>query len=117
VRGGPHFVLELPECPSGHALVRALAEGQTVASGVKAEVGAYGRLGNVGDGNIIQERSGMRGGVATAVPPLKGRATARCGGERGAVMEGVSKLKNPSLRIPRILRLVTTSRRMYNFHD
>jgi acetylornithine deacetylase len=47
------------ECPSGHALVRALAEGQTIASGEQSYVGAYGRLGNVGDGNIIQEKLGI----------------------------------------------------------
>ena len=30
-----------------------------MASGAQAQVGAYGRLGNVGDGNIIQERLGI----------------------------------------------------------
>ena len=47
------------QCPPEHALVRALAEGQTLASGKPAHIGAYGRLGNVGDGNIIQERLGI----------------------------------------------------------
>jgi acetylornithine deacetylase/succinyl-diaminopimelate desuccinylase-like protein len=30
-----------------------------MASGAEAYVGAYGRLGNVGDGNIIQQRLGI----------------------------------------------------------
>jgi acetylornithine deacetylase/succinyl-diaminopimelate desuccinylase-like protein len=47
------------QCPADHALVRALAEGQMLASGKSAHVGAHGRLGNVGDGNIIQERLGI----------------------------------------------------------
>ena len=47
------------QCPADHALVRALAEGQMLASGKPAHVGAHGRLGNVGDGNIIQERLGI----------------------------------------------------------
>src|SRR5262249_32344074 len=42
-------------CPADHALVAALAEGQALASGRPAIVGGGGRLGNVGDGNIIQE--------------------------------------------------------------
>jgi acetylornithine deacetylase/succinyl-diaminopimelate desuccinylase-like protein len=46
-------------CPSDHPLVGALAEGQTLASGQPAIVGANGRLGNVGDGNIIQEILGI----------------------------------------------------------
>jgi acetylornithine deacetylase len=46
-------------CPSHHPLVTALAEGQTLASGQPAAVGAHGRLGNVGDGNIIQEVLGI----------------------------------------------------------
>jgi acetylornithine deacetylase len=51
---------QLPmECPSDHALVRALAEGQMIASGKPSHVGAHGRLGNVGDGNIIQEKLGI----------------------------------------------------------
>lgn len=41
------------ECPKDHPLVRALAAGQEAASGKPAEVGGWGRLGNVGDGNII----------------------------------------------------------------
>ncbi|WP_426437090.1 M20 family metallopeptidase [Bradyrhizobium genosp. P] len=40
-------------CRSDHALVTALAEGQTRASGSVASVGGWGRLGNVGDGNIV----------------------------------------------------------------
>jgi len=47
------------ECPADHALVRALAEGQTRASGERAEVGAWGRLGNVGDGNIVASELGI----------------------------------------------------------
>ena len=46
-------------CPADHALVRALAEGQTLAAGQPAHIGAYGRLGNVGDGNIIQQVLGI----------------------------------------------------------
>jgi acetylornithine deacetylase len=46
-------------CSAEHALVKALAEGQTLAAGRSAEVGAYGRLGNVGDGNIIQQVLGI----------------------------------------------------------
>lgn len=40
------------ECPKGNPLVTALAEGQRVASGAAPVVGAHGRLGNVGDGNL-----------------------------------------------------------------
>jgi acetylornithine deacetylase len=40
-------------CPSDHVLVTSLAEGQARASGIAALVGGWGRLGNVGDGNII----------------------------------------------------------------
>jgi acetylornithine deacetylase len=40
-------------CPSDHVLVTSLAEGQARASGIAASVGGWGRLGNVGDGNII----------------------------------------------------------------
>jgi acetylornithine deacetylase len=47
------------QCPADHSLVRALAEGQVLASGKPAYIGAHGRLGNVGDGNIIQERLGI----------------------------------------------------------
>jgi acetylornithine deacetylase/succinyl-diaminopimelate desuccinylase-like protein len=46
-------------CPADHGLVEALAEGQTLASGKPAEIGAYGRLGNVGDGNVIQQVLGI----------------------------------------------------------
>jgi acetylornithine deacetylase/succinyl-diaminopimelate desuccinylase-like protein len=46
-------------CAPDHPLVVALAEGQTIASGKPAYVGAHGRIGNVGDGNIIQERLGI----------------------------------------------------------
>ena len=41
------------ECRAEHPLVAALAEGQSLASGQQASVGGWGRLGNVGDGNII----------------------------------------------------------------
>jgi acetylornithine deacetylase len=37
-----------------HPLVVALAEGQQAATGAPAVVGGWGRLGNVGDGNILQ---------------------------------------------------------------
>jgi acetylornithine deacetylase/succinyl-diaminopimelate desuccinylase-like protein len=40
-------------CASDHSLVAALAAGQEMASGAPAAVGGWGRLGNVGDGNII----------------------------------------------------------------
>jgi acetylornithine deacetylase len=40
-------------CPNDHPLVQALAIGQQLASDKKAEIGGWGRLGNVGDGNII----------------------------------------------------------------
>jgi acetylornithine deacetylase len=46
-------------CAPDHPLVVALAEGQTRASGRPAYVGAHGRIGNVGDGNIIQEKLGI----------------------------------------------------------
>jgi acetylornithine deacetylase len=46
-------------CARDHALVGALAEGQALASGAPAAVGGDGRLGNVGDGNIIQEALGI----------------------------------------------------------
>ncbi len=36
-----------------HQLVAALAAGQQRASGAPAEIGGWGRLGNVGDGNVI----------------------------------------------------------------
>jgi acetylornithine deacetylase/succinyl-diaminopimelate desuccinylase-like protein len=42
------------ETARDHPLVAALAEGQRRASGADAVVGGWGRLGNVGDGNIIQ---------------------------------------------------------------
>ena len=45
--------------PADHPLVDALAEGQALASGRPPAVGADGRLGNVGDGNIIQEVLGI----------------------------------------------------------
>jgi acetylornithine deacetylase len=41
------------ECRAEHPLVTALAEGQSLAAGERASVGGWGRLGNVGDGNII----------------------------------------------------------------
>jgi hypothetical protein len=41
------------EVAADHPLVTALAEGQRLASGEPAVVGAWGRLGNVGDGNIL----------------------------------------------------------------
>jgi acetylornithine deacetylase/succinyl-diaminopimelate desuccinylase-like protein len=41
------------ECPADHPLVQALAQGQRLASGAEPVIGGWGRLGNVGDGNII----------------------------------------------------------------
>jgi acetylornithine deacetylase/succinyl-diaminopimelate desuccinylase-like protein len=41
------------ECKREHPLTVAVADGQRVASGKDPEVGGWGRLGNVGDGNII----------------------------------------------------------------
>lgn len=41
------------ECPRDHPLVKAVAAGQSFATGEAATVGGWGRLGNVGDGNII----------------------------------------------------------------
>jgi acetylornithine deacetylase len=41
------------EVPAAHRLVTALAEGQRLAAGAPAVVGGWGRLGNVGDGNIL----------------------------------------------------------------
>lgn len=41
------------ECAREHPLCVAMVEGQTFASGKTAEIGGWGRLGNVGDGNII----------------------------------------------------------------
>jgi len=41
------------EVKPDHRLVVALAEGQRLATGEKAVVGGWGRLGNVGDGNIL----------------------------------------------------------------
>jgi acetylornithine deacetylase/succinyl-diaminopimelate desuccinylase-like protein len=46
-------------CPADHPLVAALAEGQALASGRPAGIGAHGRLGNVGDGNIIRDVLGI----------------------------------------------------------
>jgi acetylornithine deacetylase/succinyl-diaminopimelate desuccinylase-like protein len=41
------------EIPRGHPMVVALAEGHRRASGADAVIGGWGRLGNVGDGNIL----------------------------------------------------------------
>jgi acetylornithine deacetylase len=41
------------EVPRDHPLVTALAEGHRLAAGGPATVGGWGRLGNVGDGNIL----------------------------------------------------------------
>jgi acetylornithine deacetylase/succinyl-diaminopimelate desuccinylase-like protein len=43
------------ETPRDHPLVRYLAEGFREATGREPEIGGYGRLGNVGDGNILAE--------------------------------------------------------------
>ena len=48
-------------CPSDHALVHARwPKARRWPRGKPAAVGAHGRLGNVGDGNIIQEGSASR---------------------------------------------------------
>ena len=41
------------EVKPDHPLVTSLAEGQRLATGAPAVVGGWGRLGNVGDGNIL----------------------------------------------------------------
>lgn len=41
------------EVKPDHRLVTSLAEGQRLAAGAPAVVGGWGRLGNVGDGNIL----------------------------------------------------------------
>ncbi len=41
------------EIPRNHPMVTALADGHRLASGAHASIGGWGRLGNVGDGNII----------------------------------------------------------------
>ncbi len=41
------------DVPRDHPLVTALAEGHRLGSGQDAVVGGWGRLGNVGDGNIL----------------------------------------------------------------
>src|SRR2546422_8570749 len=41
------------EVKPDHRLVTSLAEGQRLATGAPAVVGGWGRLGNVGDGNIL----------------------------------------------------------------
>jgi acetylornithine deacetylase len=41
------------EIARDHAMVAALAEGHRRASGTDAAIGGWGRLGNVGDGNIL----------------------------------------------------------------
>jgi acetylornithine deacetylase/succinyl-diaminopimelate desuccinylase-like protein len=46
-------------CAADHPLVQALAEGQSLASGEPAYIGAHGRIGNVGDGNVVQEVLGI----------------------------------------------------------
>jgi hypothetical protein len=58
--------------------VAALAEGQALASGRPAVVGAHGRLGNVGDGNIIQEV--LRIPTVQYGPGLQGMANTRRAG-------------------------------------
>jgi acetylornithine deacetylase/succinyl-diaminopimelate desuccinylase-like protein len=47
------------ECGTTHPLVAALADGQRLASGAPASLGGWGRLGNVGDGNIIAAALGI----------------------------------------------------------
>jgi acetylornithine deacetylase/succinyl-diaminopimelate desuccinylase-like protein len=43
------------ETSPDHRLVRCVAEGYRDATGREPQVGGYGRLGNVGDGNVLQE--------------------------------------------------------------
>jgi acetylornithine deacetylase/succinyl-diaminopimelate desuccinylase-like protein len=43
------------ETPRDHPLVRCLAEGFREATGREPQIGGYGRLGNVGDGNVLGE--------------------------------------------------------------
>lgn len=43
------------ETPADHPLVKELAAGFELATGRSAQVGGYGRLGNIGDGNIMAE--------------------------------------------------------------
>jgi acetylornithine deacetylase len=47
------------ECATSHPLVQSLAEGQRHAAKGDAQVGGWGRLGNVGDGNIIAAALGI----------------------------------------------------------
>lgn len=42
------------DIPRDHPLVEAVAQGQSIASGSEPFIGARGRIGNVGDGNILQ---------------------------------------------------------------
>ncbi len=53
--GGPEdgWFQDPMDLPGDHPLVQALAEGHRRASGANAVVGGWGRLGNVGDGNIL----------------------------------------------------------------
>jgi acetylornithine deacetylase len=41
------------EVPRDHPIVRALVDGQRLVTGTAPAVGGWGRLGNVGDGNIL----------------------------------------------------------------
>jgi acetylornithine deacetylase len=53
-KGTEHGWCQEPmQCARDHSLVTALAAGQARASGTPATIGGWGRLGNVGDGNII----------------------------------------------------------------
>ncbi len=47
------FFMEPTELPTGHPLVRAVADGFHAATGKQAEVGSVERIGNFGDGNIL----------------------------------------------------------------
>ena len=57
------------EVKPDHRLVTSLAEGQRLATGAPAVVGGWGRLGNVGDGNIdeITWRFVLEATIRTAV--------------------------------------------------
>ena len=63
------------EIARDHPLVTAVAEGHRLASGTDAVVGGWGRLGNVGDGNILSAAGipSVQYGRATSGPTRNGR--------------------------------------------
>lgn len=56
------WLMDPMEIAKDHPLTKAVAAGQTAASGTEATVGGFGRLGNVGDGNLI---------LAAGIPTLQ----------------------------------------------